>query len=96
MASRVAGGGRPCPAARRSCAAVGGNGDCLRLECRRLRAARKPLAALGLGLTSALGVRSARLLAPFAAFVSHQPAREGRRRTPMNRLTVIWNGASFR
>jgi hypothetical protein len=63
-------------------AARGGNGDCLRLECRRLRTAHKPLAALGLGLTSALRVRSARLLAPFAAFVSHQPAREGRRRTP--------------
>jgi hypothetical protein len=46
-------------------------------------AARKPLASLGLGLTAALRVRCAALLAPVAALSDTQRApRSGARRTP--------------
>jgi hypothetical protein len=76
----LAGGGRsrlggPAPLSAGTATACG-------LSVGAWATARKPLALLGLGLTSALRVRSAALLAPFVAFVSHQPAREGRRRTP--------------
>jgi hypothetical protein len=80
-----------------SWAARGGNGDCLRLECRRLRAARKPLAALGLAPwggrpAGALGPRSSPRFT--ALSVTRPPARA--KEDPMNDVTVIWNGASFR
>src|SRR4051812_44210698 len=52
----------PTPAGLGLFAASGRTGVCLWLQCRRLRAGRKPLAALGLDLAVALRVRSARVV----------------------------------